>query len=422
MSKHNLSGRVFLSVLLAGFLFSLLGLTTVGSSLSHAASGNGHIYGRLLDGSNKNAPLANQVVTLQTQQGSNSQDFATATTDAQGQYSFANLPNDKTTNYALYIRYQGAQYVSDLLTLDSKPEQQVDLTVYEATADASNIAVVSSNVLIHAPDQRTGTVTISEVIDFQNLSSHAYVGSLDGSKGKPNALLFTLPPNVVNKSITLDKGFSGYQVIQVDRGFATDAALMPGPNEFTFSYEVPYSGSEYSFTYDPQYPTVVLSLLVPPSLQATSSTLQPSGLLNADQQPYRLFKAEKLQAHQTIQLSLAGLPTVQKEEAPAPLNTPVVWLIVSLLVMSAILVLTWFLYRSRRRRVGGIATKGAQSRQKVQTESELDDARQRLLQELLKLDQKFEAGNIEKAHYEEQRKKLKARLRTLMREQEIVQR
>jgi len=41
------------------------------------------------------------------------------------------------------------------------------------------------------------------------------------------------------RSVSLQKGFDGYQTIQVDRGFATDAALLPGNNELAFSFEIP---------------------------------------------------------------------------------------------------------------------------------------------------------------------------------------
>src|SRR5437899_5960336 len=73
----------------------------------HAAS-TGRIFGQLLDGTNKNAPLAGQTVTLQMAQGNNAKDLASVTTDARGSYSFDNLATDSTISYALYLRYLGA--------------------------------------------------------------------------------------------------------------------------------------------------------------------------------------------------------------------------------------------------------------------------------------------------------------------------
>src|SRR5690348_2021121 len=67
---------------------------------SHA-DGDGQISGQLLDGTNANAPLPGQSVTLQMAQGNKSQDLTTVTTDAQGSFSFSNLSTDKTITYAL---------------------------------------------------------------------------------------------------------------------------------------------------------------------------------------------------------------------------------------------------------------------------------------------------------------------------------
>src|SRR2546421_12522582 len=84
---------------------------------AHAAT-TGRIFGRLLDGTNKNAPIAGQTLTLQMAQGDTAKDLANVTTDAHGSFLFNNLPTDKTISYSLYIRYQGAQYNSDIITLD----------------------------------------------------------------------------------------------------------------------------------------------------------------------------------------------------------------------------------------------------------------------------------------------------------------
>src|SRR5450759_79282 len=62
------------------------------SVLVYAASGTGgtgRIYGQLLNGSHKNAPVGGERVTLQMAQGNNATDLSSAITDAHGSYSFA---------------------------------------------------------------------------------------------------------------------------------------------------------------------------------------------------------------------------------------------------------------------------------------------------------------------------------------------
>src|SRR5579884_3886622 len=280
--------------LIMGIALVLCSFTT--ASARTMAGGSGQISGQLLDGTNKNTPLAGQTVTLQMAQGQNAQDFATAKTDAQGNYTFTNLATDKTISYALYINYQGAQYTSDLISLASKPQQQMNLTVYEATKSSAKVAVVDATILMQDPSAHNGTFTVSEVYDFKNLDTHTYVGSLDASKGRPNALLFSLP--IGARNIKLQAGFDGYQVIQVNSGFATNAALPPGDSEFAFSFDVPYTGTAYNLNYTTLYPTVSLSFLVPPDIHATPHALTAQGTVTgSDQHVYQSFKASTVLAN-----------------------------------------------------------------------------------------------------------------------------
>ncbi len=268
-------------------------------SVPAIATGTGHISGQLLDGSNYNAPLANQQVTLQMADGNNTRDLATATTDAQGSFSFDNLSIDKTISYAVYMRYQGAQYVSSLVTLASNPSPHISLMVYQATQKSDNLAIVNASVLVHEPNVQKGTLTISEVFSFMNLDNHTYIGSLKANNGSPNALLFSLPPDISN--ISLGTGFSGYHVIQGDHGFASDAAVLPGQNEFSFSFDVPYNAAIFDLNYVTMYPTVSLTFLVPPDIHAESQALRSQGVVSAnDQHSYNRLVGKTIPAHTQI--------------------------------------------------------------------------------------------------------------------------
>ncbi len=390
--------------------------------LAHAAS-NGRIFGQLLDGTKSNAPVVGQSVTLQIAQGGNARDLTSVKTDAHGTFAFNGLAADKTLNYALFTRYQGAQYYTDLINLSSKPVQQINLITYEATTSSAKIAIVQATVLLHQPDAQAGVLSISEVVFFKNLGTYTYVGSLDASKGKPNALLFTLPPGA--RKVSLSKGLDGYQAIQVDRGFASNAALPPGTSQFIFSFELPYTTSNYNFSYEIIYPTVQLSLLVPPDLNVNSSKLTSAGLITADQHPYRLFQAKDLLAGTHIQAQLQGLPVPQSQSAPGPLNQNTIWLIVAILLMLAILTITWFILRSTRRDqdhrhrgrlIAPTADLSAREIRNPAAKNDLQSKQQALLQELLDLDKAYAAGKLKKSLYQERRAKTKARLRALMAE------
>ena len=406
---HGAGFPVFAFAFLLTLVLSLFSVSASAHAITN--TGTGHIYGQLLDGTKRNAPVAGQSVTLQMAQGDNARDLTNVTTDVHGMFSFSGLNTDKTINYALYTLYQGAQYYTDLIDLSTKSGQQINLTIYDATTSIANIAIVQANVLIDKADAQNSLITISENFFFENLGTTTYVGSLQANGSKPNALRFSLPGNARN--LSLRSGFDGYQVIQVDPGFATDAAVPPGMSQFAFSFQVPYATSSYDFSYTIVYPTVNLSLLVPLNIHASSAAMDSQGPVNANQRTFQQFNAKKLLADSQIHVQLDGLPVSQHAVNPQPLNQSTLWIILALLLMLAIVSVTWFIYRLSRHQ----AT--ARQKQTLQTSSNdahpsQRDQREALLQELLNLDKAYEAGRIKKAEYEERRTRTKAELRSLM--------
>jgi len=392
-------------------LFALIFLLFPLSASAHAMTATGRIYGQLLDGTKRNAPVAGQSVTLQMAQGDNARDLTNITTDAHGKFSFGGLNTDKTINYALYTLYQGAQYYTDLIDLSTRPVQQINLTVYDATTSIANIAIVQANVLIDKADAQSSLITISENYIFENLGPTTYVGSLQANGSKPNALRFSLPKNARN--VSLKSGFDGYQVIQVDPGFATDAAIPPGISQFAFSFQVPYTTSSYDFSYTIVYPTVNLSLLVPLNMHANSAAMDSQGPVNANQRTFQQFNAKKLLTQTQIRVQLDGLPKSQQAANPQLLNQNTLWIILAILCMLVIVSVTWFMFRLSHRQ---LTTRQKQMPQTFSNDAlpSQKDQQEALLQELLNLDKAFEAGTIKKAEYEERRTRTKAELRSLM--------
>jgi hypothetical protein len=401
-----------------------------------AVGGNGRITGQLIDATNSKKILANQKVTLQVAQGTSTKDLATATTDAHGTYVFNNLSTDKTLTYVVYILFQGGQYTSSAVTLDTNASQTTNLTVYEATTSTAKLAVLQATILMREPDVQHGTLTFSEIFFIRNLGTQAFVGTFNTDNGqhKPNALRFSLPGNA--KAITLGTGFDGYHTFQVDLGFATDAAIPPGESQFSFSYQVPYTGGTYDLSYTTVYPTVQLSVLIPTDIHADSGFLSSGGVITTSQHPFQSFQGNDLTMADQIHIQLQGLPTPTSAQSTSPINATTVWLIVVVLVLLAIVLATYFLFaarlryraatsrRGRKAKTSRTNSHGKTGRGVVELRPEIpraetrprDEKHEALLQELLSLDQAFEAGKLSKTAYQERRAKAKARLRSLLRE------
>ncbi|HEU5376007.1 MAG TPA: carboxypeptidase-like regulatory domain-containing protein [Ktedonobacteraceae bacterium] len=415
---HHFPPHCSLTLLCALNLMLLLSLV-LPTSVSAARAGTGRISGQLLNGSVNNAPVANQSVTLQMAQGNSSRDLITLTTDAQGRYAFSALQSDSSVQYAIYTLYQGAQYVTDLIDLSKNADQQVNLTVYAATTSITNIAVVQATILVDKPNAQTGMLAVSEDFFFENLSNTTYVGSLDASKGKPDALLFSLPSNA--RFLSLGSGFAGYRSIQVNTGFASNVALLPGTSRLSFSFQVPYSGSAYHFAYATVYPTVTLSLLTPLNVLTTPQGLTPQGQVNAKSGVYQMFKAQTLRANMTVQANLEGLPVpvpATPTKAQAPINPAMLWLVAALILLLALAGLAGYLYNMRRQQASRAKQRSMGKRNGNMSakskKSAVPATKKALLQELLELDQSHEAGKIKQTTYDERRARLLARLRPLM--------
>lgn len=391
---------------------------------AHTLVNTGRIYGQLQDGTKRNAPVAGQSVTLQMTQGQNAGDLKTVTTDARGMFSFSGLNTDKTISYAVYTLYQKAQYVTNLISLDSKPAQQVNLQVFDATSSTSNIAIVQDNVLIGTADTQNGLLNITESFVFENLGLTTYVGSLQANGQKPNALRFSLPQAA--RQLSLKVGFDGYNIVQVDPGFASDAAIPPGTSQFAFSFQVPYSTSHYDFGYTIVYPTVDLSVLTPLDYHASSATLTSQGTVNVSQQSYQQLVAKQLLVGAQVHVELDGLPVAAGTTSASQTNQNLPWFIAIVILMLAIVAATWVLYIRMQRKARASArrkqaAKGASTRKATSQRPAREKAREEtrgeqeeLLHELLELDKAYEAGTIKKAEYQERRAQMKARLRVVM--------
>ncbi len=225
----------------------------------------------------------------------------------------------------------------------------------------------------------------------------------------------------------MSAGFNGYHVIQVDPGFASDAAITPGTSQFAFSFQVPYTGTHYDLSYTAVYPTVDFSLLVPLDYHATSGTLQSKGTRNVNQRSFQVLEAQKLVAGTQVHAELDGLPAAQNTPASAPTSQNTPWIIAIIVFMIVVIVVTWFIYlrMQRRRRAARRKRPARKAREtvkapiqsgkpKTKTAAGEPQEQEQLLQELLALDKSYETGKIKKVEYTERRAKLKAQLRHLM--------
>lgn len=412
-------------------LLMLLALTLgVGASPALAAGATGAagsagvIAGVAENGTHGNAPVAGQQVTLQLTIGTSAQDIASATTDAQGRFSFTGIDVSESSllggSYAVYTRFQGGVFSSGAINLSVNQTQTVTLMVYDATQDSANLSVSVATVLVREPDITHGLVGIGEFITVRNSGMTAFVGSFpaNGANGAmPSLLRFSLPASAQN--VTTGVGFFNTSAIQIDSGFAAAATVPPGQTQFAFAYDLPYTGTTLTIPFKAEYPTAqVVTLVSPNMLVRATSGVSAQGIVTAFGAHYQVYTANNVAADGQVSVNLYDLP---QPGEPQDLNSGhLLWLGVALLALLALL-LALYVWRGALAAALGlipaattdaglsVAATGA-----VAAEDGRAAERERLLRQLLALERSRASGAISEAQFKRDDAALRGRLRALL--------
>ncbi|HEY7065647.1 MAG TPA: hypothetical protein VII06_29500 [Chloroflexota bacterium] len=168
------------------------------------------------------------------------------------------------------------------------------------------LAIGRRAITVLEADAASRTVTIFERIELRNDGDAPFEPSMSGSQGPMGLLRFALPRNAFD--LTLDDRLSAYDVIQVDRGFASLLPLPPGTTNVQFSYRVPYAGADYELATNAVYPTESLLLLLPDDFTTTSADLRLDRTADIGQQKFKVMTADDLAAGQRVSVTLGALP------------------------------------------------------------------------------------------------------------------
>jgi hypothetical protein len=297
-----------------------------------ALGGPGTLDGNLIDGTTNGGVIANQTVTLALTGGSGSQQIASTVTDAGGNFHFASLATDASDIYVASTRYQGVLYSADPITLDTNPHPRETLLAYQSNSDASKIGIARLVIEIREPDVSAGTIGVAELASVVNGNPYTFLGSSTPINGQPmNLLRFGLPPGAENLATNDD--FNQGQNIQVDRGFATTAAVPPGSNQFTFAYDYPYSGTRSVFTFDAIYPTEQVVVIAPSDMTITAPRFTALGTVKSGSQTVQAWQVNALPAGQSASLELSRLPPPGQQNT---LSLPWLYVIAALIALLAV--------------------------------------------------------------------------------------
>lgn len=357
------------------------------------------VTGAVSNGSAGGSAPANLAVTLVTYDASFNPTQVSGTTDASGNFSFADVPFNVDNTYAVTTTYRSQIFASDILreaplTTDAADGTlNLPITIYELTEDPD---VLRIDGLVMQVTVQGDSLQVAQAFNITNTGDRAFTSSQTASNGASISVVLQLPPGAVVV------GFPGNQnryITNAENATIFDTfPVLPGEEHFVqVVYLVPYDDGgaiiEQPLTYALNGP--VRLLVSPLTMGITSDQLPPRGTETLGDSQFQSYGADlTLAAGAVIRYDIAG--------ASAPLGTtPVVSsdgllpIIIVVLLIAALL-------------GGGFVLLGTRNHSGDQQVIDI------LVRQIAELDDEHDAGRIDDESYERQRAALKARLTALM--------
>jgi len=226
----------------------------------------------------------------------------TTRTDPRGAFRFANLAPEG--RYRVNVKYQGAEYDTEVTFKPGEPIRRIEIPVYDSTDDPGVLRVKVHHLLMEAGE---GSLLVKELLLVENGSDRAFIGARPVDQGRRATLQFTLP-----------KGADGLQdlsglmeccVVPMESGFVDTMDVKPGVREIGFAYTIKPGSDQYTFLRPLDYPTEGVNVFVGGGVRAESPTLEARGAVEIQGQRYLHLSGKALKPGTSLRVQLGSLPS-----------------------------------------------------------------------------------------------------------------
>jgi mono/diheme cytochrome c family protein len=369
---------------------------------------NGILTGQVINAAT-GEPVGNIELVLHAFQNNTKLETLSSAADEDGNFRFENLATDHTVVYVVEGLYQDIGYISEESTmfLPDTTETTLNLEVYDATTDDTNVNVTQMHYLLSfSPD----AVNVLQIFIVGNSGDKTYVGE------NGETFQFTLPENAT--AVNFQNNPNGERIVKTDTGYADTSPVMPGAEGLTIAavYDIPFSGDTLEIELPLDSATGSVDVLMTDQGAILDSD-QVDFVENRDFQgnTFAVYNGRSYEAGDPVILKLSGLDDLQFTTPGAEISPPAgtspswfsqdfaLWAILGLGLV-AMLVAT-VAYPSARSRL---------THQSMPEEEDLETRRQRLVLTLARLDETFEAGELDEHVYHRARARYKAELAQLI--------
>ena len=361
------------------------------------------VTGQVLSGTSGQLAPEDLAVTLHVIGEDGGIDVLTATTDGDGRFRFTDVELRDGASYAVAASYHDVLYS---VSLDSNSlSRPVELMVFETTDSLDYIRVETDLLFVRGADRGKESISLVEVVSLVNDGDRTFVPDLT-QPARMKFLRFSRPAGAQDVQVSSD--LPGGQIIPVGTGFALTAPVQPGPHQVTYTYRLPYDGDAadlvHSFPMGAQTFRLLLheeagELVAPERLTA----LPPA---EVGEKTYGVWQASQLEPGTKLTLKLDNLARQPFHQRLGEALTDGPYLKIGIPVavglgMAAILVYVLAVKGAARAPASATADEATGSSQ---------DQRRSLVGEIARLDDLYEAGQLERQEHQRLRERLKTRL------------
>lgn len=227
-----------------------------------------------------------------------------ASADSDGDFVFENVQVEDGSTYTVSVDHLGVFYGTSL-THDNLAEE-LTLTVYETTRDASVIHVERQVMVIAAVDKDNQSVSAIEFVRLVNPSDRTLLPDLTNLE-QISFLRFALPPNPAELNVQSD--LPGGDIVSIGTGFALTSPVVPGAHSIDFSYVFPYEEDTVSYRQSLVQGAGIFQVLMPETFPDMAvSNLTSVDPVNIQDTSYRAYEVRDLPQGQGLQVEITGLP------------------------------------------------------------------------------------------------------------------
>lgn len=297
------------------------------------------------------------------------------------------------------VSYQGAVYRSDITQVeDGVDELTLDVDIYGTTADQSSLSIDRVHIFVDFPSP--DTVQLGEMFVISNFGDRTVVSG----EADDFVLEFPLPENASN--LSFQNGSLGGRFRKTEEGFGDTASIPPGSGVYQVMvfYDLPYPRSRLQFNQELPLPVGSAVIMTPVgTVQVKGEQIQDLGVRQIQDGSIQVFIRENITAGEEFAFTLTGKPEqggAVDQSGRSPGQTSL-WIGGGVLGIVLVAVGIWLFRRFR-------------SDRGTKVEVDLPATRQQLLDAIIDLDDRFQAGQIGQEEHRERRAALKKQLAALL--------